>query len=308
MRNLDELDKSVDDLNHRCGRVALLGRPNVGKSTLINRLTGFKVSIVSPKPQTTRHAIIGIVTHEAAQIIYVDTPGLHHACKQALNRQLNRLARQTISDVDVLVHVIEAGQWRQQDENVWNALAETECPRLLVINKIDLLKDKKTFLPFLEKINNSFSYTDVYLVSARRSDGLQDLEQGIIKRLPIAPALYAADEITDRSQRFLVAELVREQLMRQLQQELPYATTVEVEQYAVDGKLLRIGAVIWVEREAQKAIVIGSAGEQLKSIGTAARREIEKLVQTRVFLGLWVRVRKSWADDESALQQFGYND
>ncbi len=294
--------------DHRCGRVALLGRPNVGKSTLLNRLTGFKISIVSPKPQTTRHAIMGVATRASAQIIYVDTPGMHRAGKQALGRHLNRVARQTTDAVDVLVHVIEAGQWRDEDQQVWEMIAGQACPKLLAINKIDLVKDKKKSLPFIADITKDRLYSDVYMVSARRMNGVEDLELGITKYLPVAPPIYGEDEITDRSERFLIAELVREQLMRQLQQELPYATTVEIEQFGQDNGLLRIGAVIWVEREGQKGIVIGAGGSQLKRIGTAARIEIQKLMGTKIFLTLWVRVRASWADDEAALQRFGYND
>lgn len=292
---------------HRCGFVALLGRPNVGKSTLQNALVGFRVSIVSPKPQTTRHRILGIATRPGAQILFVDTPGMHAEAKRAINRQLNRAARGAIDEVDVLVHVIEAGRWNDEDERVWQALRAAGKPVLLAMNKVDAIKNRELLLPFIAGVTAERDYAAVLLVSARRSDGLQALEREIVARLPEAPPAYGEDEVTDRSERFLAAELVREQLMRQLGQELPYSCTVEIEQYGEreDG-VAEIGAVIWVERAGQKAIVIGAAGARLKEVGTAARLAMERLFGRRVFLKLWVRVRENWSDDEAALKRFGY--
>lgn len=292
---------------HRCGLVALLGRPNVGKSTLQNALVGFRVSIVSPKPQTTRHRILGIATRPDAQILFVDTPGMHSDARRAINRQLNRAARGAIDEVDVLVHVIEAGRWNDEDERVWDALQAAGKPILLAINKVDTVKNREQLLPFIAQVTGERSYAAVLLVSARRADGLKALENEIVSRLPQAPPVYGEDEVTDRSERFLAAELVREQLMRQLGQELPYSCTVEIEQFGdrEDG-LTEIGAVVWVERTSQKAIVIGASGARLKEVGTAARLAMERLFGRRVFLKLWVRVRENWSDDEAAVKRFGY--
>ncbi|HEX6834826.1 MAG TPA: GTPase Era [Rudaea sp.] len=295
--------------DYRCGTAAVVGRPNVGKSTLVNALVGQRISIVGPKPQTTRHRILGIVTRTAGQILLIDTPGLHHGGGQAMNRQLNRAARQALSDADVILHLVEAGRWTDEDEAVWKALAETPGKRLLAINKVDAQKDKKQLLPYIAKVNAMHAYDGVYLVSAQRRDGLADLEQAIIARLPVAPPVFGEEDITDRSERFLAGELVREQVMLRLSQELPYAAAVEIESFveSEDGRA-QINAVIWVEREGQKGIVIGAGGAQLKAIGSAARLSIEKVLGRRVFLQLWVKVRENWSDNEAALRQFGYEE
>jgi GTPase len=303
------LDEAALSQAHRCGTVALVGRPNVGKSTLLNALVGWRLSIAGPKPQTTRHRILGILTRPQGQMLFLDTPGLHRDGGRAINRQLNRAARQAIGEADVSVQVIDAGRWSGEDELVWNALAESERPRLLVLNKVDAQKDKKALLPFIAKISETRNYHGVFLISARRRDGLVELEKGILDHLPIAPAVYAEDELTDRSERFLAAELVREQLMLRLAQELPYATTVEIEEFKDEvGRRSEITATIWVEREGQKAIVIGAGGAQLKIIGSAARKAMEQVFERRVFLRLWVKVRENWSDDEAALRRFGYSD
>ncbi|WNL47825.1 GTPase Era [Dyella sp. BiH032] len=293
----------------RCGAVALLGRPNVGKSTLLNAMIGFRLSIVSPRPQTTRHRILGIATSEAGQILYVDTPGLHRGAKRAMNRSLNRAARSAISEVDLAVQVIEAGRWTDEDQALYDALAEQKIPRLLAINKVDLSKDKSALLPFVAGLMDQHVFDEVYYVSALKEKGLKELEKGILQRLPVRAPMYGEDEITDRSERFLAAEMVREQLMLRLDQELPYATTVEIEQFKdrEDG-VAEIHAVIWVERDGQKAIVIGNGGQQLKAIGSAARRKMEQLFERKVYLKLWVKVREGWVDDESMLKKFGYTD
>lgn len=293
----------------RCGLVALVGRPNVGKSTLLNALIGVRLSIVSPRPQTTRHRILGIATGEAGQILYVDTPGLHHAASRAMNRSLNRAVRAAISDVDLVVQVVEPGRWTEEDEAIYSVMAERVAPRMLVINKVDLNKDKTIMLPFVAGVVADHRYDEIHYVSALKKYALDTLELAILKRLPVRAAAYGSDEITDRSERFLAAEMVREQLMLRLDQELPYATTVQIEQFQdrPDG-LAEIHAVIWVERDGQKAIVIGAGGLQLKAIGTAARRHMERMFERKVFLKLWVKVRAGWADDESMLKQFGYTD
>jgi GTP-binding protein Era len=308
-RDDDSTEHELPHPDFRCGFVALAGRPNVGKSTLLNALIGFRLSIVSPRPQTTRHRILGIATSEAGQILYVDTPGLHRGAKRAMNRSLNRAVRSAISEVELAVQVIEAGRWTDEDEALYEALDEQKVPRLLVINKVDLTKDKAALLPFVAELSGKHSFEAVHYVSALKRKGLEALTQDILSRLPVCAPVFGEDEITDRSERFLAAEMVREQLMLRLDQELPYATTVEIEQFQdrPDG-IAEIHAVIWVERDGQKAIVIGQGGEQLKAIGTAARRHMERMFDRKVFLRLWVKVREGWADDESVLKQFGYTD
>jgi GTP-binding protein Era len=310
MNHLPEAtDGNLPHENFRCGTVALAGRPNVGKSTLLNALIGFRLSIISPRPQTTRHRILGIHTTDAGQILYVDTPGLHRGAKRAMNRSLNRAARSAISNVDLVVQLIEAGRFTDEDEALYAALIEQSAPRLLVINKVDLNKDKTVMLPFVDELTRQHHYDEIHYISALKEQGLQALEQAILQRLPVRAPLYAEDEVTDRSERFLAAEMVREQLMLRLDQELPYATTVEIEQFSdrPDG-IAEIHAIIWVERDGQKAIVIGQGGAQLKAIGSSARRRMERTFERKVFLKLWVKVRQGWVDDEKMLKNFGYTD
>lgn len=302
-------DNATSTDHFHCGLTALVGRPNVGKSTLLNALIGFRLSIISPRPQTTRHRILGIATRPRGQILYVDTPGLHRGARRAMNRSLNRAARTAIAEVDVAVQVIEGTRWTDEDSAVHAALVERNIPRLLAINKLDKLKDKASLLPFMTKLAEEHPFDAVYYVSALKRDGLAELEQGILERLPEQAAIYDDDQVTDRSERFLAAEMVREQLMLRLDQELPYATTVAIERFddREDG-IAEVHAVIWVERDGQKAIVIGKNGEQLKTIGSAARRAMEKMFERKVFLRLWVKVREGWVDDETALKRFGYTD
>ena len=247
--------------SHRCGSVAVVGRPNVGKSTLVNALVGAKVSIVSNRPQTTRHRLLGIATVEGGQVLLVDTPGLHRQegrfKASAMSRVMNRTARGAVEDVDAAVLVVEAGRWDEEDTHAFKVLSDAGIPVVLVVNKVDRLKDKSALLPFLAEVSQDRQFAAVHPVSALKRKGLEALVADVLAHLPEAPPVYDEDEITDRSQRFLAGELVREQLMRQLGDELPYATTVEIERFAEDGALLRIGAVIWVEREGQKPIVIG---------------------------------------------------
>jgi GTP-binding protein Era len=295
---------------YRCGSVAVIGRPNVGKSTLINALVGAKVSIVSNRPQTTRHRLLGIASFPAGQIVLVDTPGLHRQQGRfkasAMSRVMNRTARSALEGVDAALMVIEAGRWDEEDTLAWKVLHDAGIPVVLVVNKVDRLKDKGELLPFLAQVSEDRSFAAVHPVSALKRKGLEALVKDVLALLPEGPAMFEEDEITDRSQRFLAGELVREQLMRQLGKELPYATTVEIERFTEDDGLLRIGAVIWVEREGQKAIVIGKGGARLKAIGAKARQAMERLFGAKVFLETWVRVREGWSDDEATLKAFGY--
>lgn len=293
---------------YHAGFVAVIGRPNVGKSTLVNALVGSKVSIVSSRPQTTRHRMLGIASFPEGQLVLVDTPGIHAKQSRAMNRYMNRAARGAVSDVHAAVLVIEAGRWHSDDALAYQALMDSDVPVLLVINKIDKLKDKNALLPFIKEITEQRRFTSVHLISALKSKGTSDLVGSLLKLMPESEPLYGEDEITDKSQRFLAGELVREQLMQRLGDELPYSATVEIEKFEVDGSLLRIGAVIWLERDGQKAIVIGKGGERLKSISTSARLGMEKLFGAKVFLETWCRVRDGWSDDEAALARFGYNE
>jgi GTPase len=263
---------------------------------------------VSRKPQTTRHRILGIATVEGGQIAYVDTPGLHGKEPRAINRYMNRAARGALSEVQLGVLVIEAGQWREDDERAFKALVEAGVPRMLVINKVDRLKDKTALLPFIQQVSEGRDFLEVVPVSAQKRNGLEGLQKAILRHLPEGEPLFEADEVTDRSERFMCAELIREQLMRRLGDELPYACSVEIENWADEGRLTRIAAVVWVERDSQKAIVIGSGGEQLRQMGTDARLAMERLLERKVFLQLWCKVREGWSDDEQALQRFGYTE
>ncbi|BCT91192.1 GTPase Era [Lysobacter helvus] len=294
--------------SHRAGHVAVIGRPNVGKSTLVNALVGFKISITSNRPQTTRHRLLGIASFPHGQLLLVDTPGLHREQKKAMNRMMNRAARGALEGVDAALLVIEAGRWDDEDTLAYEALKEAGVPVVLAVNQVDRIKDKGKLLPFLAEVAKDREFAAVHPISALKRKGLEDLVDSLLPLVPEQAALYGEDEITDKSQRFLAGELVREQLMRQLGAELPYATTVEIEQFAVDGKLLRIGAVIWVERDGQKAIVIGKGGERLREIGTRARGQMERLFDSKVFLETWVRVREGWSNDEAALRTLGYHD
>ena len=303
--------------SHRSGSVAVIGRPNVGKSTLTNALVGAKVSITSNRPQTTRHRLLGIATFPGGQLQLVDTPGIHgeqgRRSGKAMNRMLNRAARGALEGVDAAALVIEAGRWDAEDGLAYDALRDAGLPVVLVVNQVDRIKDKGALLPFIAQVAEGRDFAAVHPLSALKRSGLDALVQTLLALLPEAAPMYAEDEITDKSQRFLAGELVREQLMRQLGEELPYATTVEIESFVEDdtgrsGPLLRIGAVVWVERDGQKAIVIGKGGARLREIGSKARQHMERLFGRKVFLETWVRVREGWSDDEAALKAFGYGD
>lgn len=294
----------------RCGYVAIIGRPNVGKSTLLNHLIGQKLSITSRKPQTTRHRILGIKTTAHQQIIYVDTPGLHQAAGRALNRYMNRAAGSAIHDVDVVLFVVEGMRWTDDDEWVLKKIQHVEAPVILVVNKIDKLADKSRLLPILEKLSARRAFASVVPICAKVAADVSVLEHEIEKYLPENTFFYPPDQFTDRSERFLAAEIVREKLMRGLGQELPYDLTVEIEQFELvktpKKSVLHISAVIYVEKAGQKAIVIGEDGERLKAIGMKSRLDMEKLFQEKVFLRLWVKVKSGWADDEKSLRNLGF--
>lgn len=290
----------------KSGYVAIVGRPNVGKSTLLNALIGKKISIISPKPQTTRQQILGVKTEGAMQIVFIDTPGIHQAQKRAMNRYMNRLANAVMLDADVNVFMVEATRWDKDDEHVLQKIISADVPAILVINKIDKLKDKKLILPLIEKFHAKFHFAHIIPMSVLRKENIDSLEKILIDMLPEGPHLFPTEQVTDKSVRFQVGEVIREKLIRATEQELPYTTTVVVESVEEEDKLTKINAVIWVEREGQKPIVIGKGGERLKSIGTAARKEITTLLGKKVFLRLWVKVKSDWTDDEHALNSLGF--
>jgi GTP-binding protein Era len=292
----------------RCGYVAIVGRPNVGKSTLLNYLLGQKISITSRKPQTTRHRVLGIKTEGNHQIIFVDTPGLHKAEERAINRYMNRAASSTLRDVDVVLFVVDRTAWTEEDDMVLERVVQSGLPTLLVVNKVDLLEDKSLLLPQLQALSAKAPFKAIVPVSALRRQNLAELEQEILRLLPASDHFFPEEQITDRSQRFLAAEIVREKITRQLGDELPYAVTVEIETFAREGDVLHISAVIFVERKGQKKILIGEGGSRLRSIGTDARQDMELLFESRVMLRLWVKVKSGWSDDERALRSLGYDD
>ena len=291
-----------------CGFVALIGRPNVGKSTLMNHLLKQKISITSRKPQTTRHRILGINTTEAGQAIYMDTPGMHNNEKRALNRYLNRTAETTLLGVDVIVWLIDGLSWHEYDEVIFKKLEQAGLPVILAVNKVDKVKDKDEILKFFAEAQHRFPFEHLIPISALKRTNLDELEGLILKMLPESDLIYPEDQITDRPERFLAAEIIREKLTRRLGDELPYALTVEMERYEELPNITKIYAIIWVERVGQKNIVIGQDGDMLKKVGTDARFDIEKLIEQKVYLQLWVKVKKNWSDNERAMQSLGFND
>ncbi len=291
-----------------CGFVALIGRPNVGKSTLMNHLLKQKISITSRKPQTTRHRILGINTTEAGQAIYMDTPGMHSSEKRALNRYLNRTAETTLLGVDVIVWLIDGLSWHEYDEVIFKKLEQAGLPVILAVNKVDKVKDKDAILTFFAEARHRFPFEHLIPISALKRTNLDQLESLIMTLLPTSDLIYPEDQITDRPERFLAAEIIREKLTRRLGDELPYALTVEIERYEELPSITKIYAIIWIERLTQKNIVIGKEGEMLKKVGTDARFDIEKLIGQKVYLQLWVKVKKNWSDNERAMQSLGFND
>ena len=295
-------------MTNRCGTVAIVGRPNVGKSTLLNRMLGQKLAITSHKAQTTRHSILGVKTTEQGQILFVDTPGIHERGGSALNRYLNRTARAAIADVDLVLLLVEASRFTKEDALALRAVVEAGPPVIAVINKVDRLREKTALLPFLQTLSERHAFVAMVPVSAKSGDQVGALEQAILAHLPEGENLLPPDQLTDRSERFFAAELLREQLTRRYAQELPYRTTVEIERFEDEGGRYLIHALIWVERPSQKAIIIGHRGEALKAAATQARLAMQRLFDCPVHLEVWVKVKESWSSDEAALASLGYAD
>ena len=294
---------------HRSGFAALVGRPNVGKSTLMNALLERKLSIVSPKPQTTRHRIVGILNGPDHQIAFVDTPGIHSGQKRALNQAMNRSALASLDDADVLLFVVEALRFSDEDARVLERVQRTGRPAILVVNKVDRVQPRERLMPFLADMGARHPFVEIVPISARKAADVQRLQALIARHLPEAPPMYPPDQLTESTPQFLAAETIREKLTLNLHEELPYGVTVEIEQWREDEESGRfiVGAVIWVEREGQKAIVIGASGEKLKAIGSAARADINAQLGKRVHLELWVKVKENWADNANQLRRFGYD-
>jgi len=286
--------------------VAIVGRPNVGKSTLLNHLLGQKISITSRKPQTTRHQVLGVRTEGATQLIFVDTPGMHLGQSKAINQAMNQAAATALSGVDAILFLCDRAKWTDEDAFALDLVSRQKHPVLLVINKIDLMDAQDTLLPFAQQLSEQCAFEGVFPISALRAKGLDELTQHLMHLAPDGPHLFPEDQITDRSQRFLAAELVREKIVRQLGDELPYATAVEIESFKEDDRgVLHIYALILVERNGQKKILVGESGERLKSIGTAARKDMQKVFDAKVMLKLWVKVKSGWSDDLRALKTLG---
>ncbi|MBL6750579.1 MAG: GTPase Era [Nevskia sp.] len=291
----------------RSGMVAIVGRPNVGKSSLLNALVGRKVSIVAPKPQTTRHRIQGVLHRPQGQIVFVDTPGIHRKAGRALNRYMNEAAGAALRDIDLALFVVEAGRWTEEDDDVLEYIKAVGAPAALILNKVDRLADKSALLPELQKLSARHDFRFVVPVSAKSGQNLEALVRELFERVPEGPPLYPEGQVAGHDLAFTVAEVVREKLVKALAQELPYALAVQTEELEQAGTLLRASVVVWVEREGQKKIVIGEDGVMLKRVGSAARRELEYLTGSKVMLKLWVRVKENWSDDPQALRRFGYH-
>ncbi|WP_320823182.1 GTPase Era [Reinekea sp.] len=295
-------------LDTQCGFVAIVGRPNVGKSTLMNHLLGQKISITSRKPQTTRHQITGIWTEDKTQIVFVDTPGMHRGQEKAINRVMNKAADSALHDVDAVLMVVDRTVWSEEDQWVLDKLTGIKAPVILIINKVDHLENKQSLLPHLESVNKKYPFTDVIPVSALQGHNLETLIEVLSAKIPAGLFHFPEDQVTDRSQRFMAAEIIREKITRQLGAELPYSTAVEIEQFQFEDRILHIHGLILVERSGQKRIVIGDKGERIKKVGQEARMDMENLFESKVMLNLWVKVKGGWADDERALKSLGYFD
>lgn len=299
-------------MNHEsthAGLIAIVGRPNVGKSTLLNAMLGQKISITSRKPQTTRHRILGILTKENRQAVLVDTPGLHSDEKRAINRLMNRAAASSIAEVELVIFLVEGTHWTEDDELVLNKIKKSGSPCILVVNKTDNITDKDELLPHLQKLGAMHDFRDIVPISASKGHGVDTISKLCLESLPECVFWFPEDHITDRSSRFMASEIIREKLIRFTGDELPYSTTVEIEQFKMDDKgVIHINALILVERDSQKRMVIGNKGERLKTIGQEARRDMESLFENKVFLETWVKVKSGWADDERALRSLGYGD
>ncbi len=298
---------SQSEQDQRMGFVAIVGQPNVGKSTLMNHILGVKLSITSRKPQTTRHQIFGINTLDNVQIAYIDTPGIHRQDKKAMNRYLNRAAKAALHDVDVIVFMVNGLQWDQQDTEIAKLLQEVKRPVVLVINKVDKISDKAALLPAIERLSEEYKFDHVMPLCAKDRGMVQAFEQKLLAYIPEGVHQFEPDQLTDRNDRFIASEIVREKLMRFLGEELPYVTTVTIDAFKEEDEIIRISAVIWVEKESQKVIVIGKKGEKLKKIGTDARIDMQQYFEKKVYLQCWVKIKSGWSDNEQALNQLGYN-
>ena len=297
-------------MSQTCGFVAIVGRPNVGKSTLMNRILGQKISITSRRPQTTRHQVLGIKTEGDAQAIFVDTPGIHILGKdrnKAINRFMNQAAVQALRDVDCVVFLVDRTRWTEEDQIVLERLANVEAPVILAVNKVDRLQDKATLLPWLAELGNKREFAAVVPIAAQHGTNVPELEAEIDKHLPEGIHFFPEDQVTDKSMRFLAAEMVREKVMRQLGDELPYQMTVEIEEFRDEARVVHISALILVERQGQKKILIGDSGDRIKKIGREARLDMERALDKKVMLNLWVKVKRGWSDDERALKSLGYD-
>lgn len=288
-----------------CGMIAIVGRPNVGKSTLLNHLLGQKLCITSRKPQTTRHLILGVKTEGNVQMIFVDTPGIHRGGRHAMNQRMNRAASSVVHDVDAVLWVVDRAIWTEEDQQVLDRLASIEQPVVLAINKVDQMADKAALLPLIRKYSAMREFAAIVPLSALQKTGLDELEKALLPHLPSSDFIYPEDQLTDKSERFFAAEIIREKIIRQLGEELPYQTAVEIEQFKQEGGLLRIAGLILVEKEGQKKIVIGEGGERLKKIGQQARIDMQEMFGSKVMLQLWVKVRRGWADNERTLNSLG---
>lgn len=297
----------MNDPKH-VGYVAIVGRPNVGKSSLLNRLLGQRLAITAPKPQTTRHNLLGIQTRDDGQILYVDTPGIHQRQDTALNRYLNRAAHSVLGDVHLVLFVVEALRWTAEDVAVWQRLEQLEVPNFLVINKVDRVRPKELLLPFMQQMAALSHWEEILPVSARHGEGVRAMEDLIMRCLPEGQPFFPEDQITDRPERFFAAELLREQLIRHYGAELPYQVSVEIETFEERNDSYHIRTLVWVERVSQKAILIGHQGQAMKLTAQDARLRMEAFFEKKVYLEVWVRVRNSWSNDEAALARLGYSD
>lgn len=290
----------------RCGFVAVVGRPNVGKSTLINAIMGQKISIVTNKPQTTRHRILAVHTEGDNQVVFVDTPGIHRKANKAMNRLMNRTAANALADADLVLFVVEATRWTDEDGDVLHRLNSVTAPVIALLNKVDRVQPKERLLAAISELSARFEFADIYPISALKKDNLQELMQAIPAYLPESPPLFPEDMQTDRSKEFFAAEVIREKLTEMLHQEIPYGLTVQIEGYEKDDERITINAVILVERDSQKGIVVGKGGQVLKRVGQAARLDLCEQLDSRVHLELWVKVKDNWSDSEQDLQRLGY--
>jgi len=299
------------DTPYRCGYVALIGRPNTGKSTLLNRLVGEKLAITSRRPHTTRQQVLGIRTTPACQLIFIDTPGMHDSRQNSMNRYINRIARGALEGVDAIVVLITPRGWTDTDKTILQAALKENVPVIIAINKVDTLEDRDALLPLIAESSampGADVIQDIIPISALRGENLDRLEKLLMRQLPEQPAVFPEDQLTDRTDRFMASEYIREQVFRQLGQEVPHAAAVSIESYAEEKKLIRIEAIIWVEREGQKAIVIGKKGQRMKDIGSEARKQLEAFLGKKVFLQLWVKVRENWRDNEMMLRNLGFGE